>query len=97
MLHLNDITFRLGPRVLFDKAGAALPDGARVGFVGRNGTGKTTLFRMIAGELAPESGTISIPRRMRLGRVVRYDPNDVQNYLEGCRVSVSDPQERRHK
>ena len=47
MLHLNDITLRLGPRLLFDKATAALPGHARVGFVGRNGTGKTTLFRMI--------------------------------------------------
>src|SRR5271166_3963288 len=65
MLHINDVTLRLGPRILFDKASAALPDNARIGFVGRNGAGKTTLFRMIAGELAPESGTISYPRQMR--------------------------------
>ncbi len=32
---------------------------------------------------------------LKIGRAVRYDPADVQNYLEGCRVSVSDPQERR--
>ena len=55
MLHINDITLRLGPRVLFDKASAALPDNARIGFVGRNGAGKTTLFHMIAGEHRPES------------------------------------------
>jgi len=74
MLHINDLTYRLGARLLFDKASAALPEGGRVGFVGRNGTGKTTLFRMIAGDLAPESGTISIPRQMRLGRVEQEAP-----------------------
>jgi excisionase family DNA binding protein len=34
---------------------------------------------------------------LKIGRAVRYDPSDVQNYLEGCRVSVSDPRERRYK
>ncbi|MFB3923938.1 MAG: helix-turn-helix domain-containing protein [Terriglobia bacterium] len=32
---------------------------------------------------------------LKIGRAVRYDPADVQSYLEGCRVSVSDPRERR--
>jgi ATP-binding cassette subfamily F protein 3 len=74
MLHINDLTYRLGPRLLFDGATAALPDRARVGFVGRNGTGKTTLFRMISGELGPESGTITLPRLARLGRVEQEAP-----------------------
>ena len=34
---------------------------------------------------------------LKVGRAVRYDPGDVQRYLEGCRVSVSDPPERRQK
>jgi len=34
---------------------------------------------------------------LKIGRAVRYDPADVQTYLEGCRVSVSDPRERRRK
>ena len=74
MIHFNDLTYRLGPRLLFDKATVALPDRARVGFVGRNGAGKTTLFRMIAGELAPESGDIQLPRNARLGRVEQEAP-----------------------
>ncbi|WP_034992563.1 ABC-F family ATP-binding cassette domain-containing protein [Beijerinckia mobilis] len=74
MLHINDLTVRIGPRVLFDKATAALPDRARIGFVGRNGAGKTTLFRMISGEAVPESGTITIPKNMRLGRVEQEAP-----------------------
>ncbi len=74
MLHLNEITLRLGPRVLFDKASAALPEGARIGFVGRNGTGKTTLFKMIADELQPDLGSLSIPKHMKMGRVEQEAP-----------------------
>ncbi len=74
MLHISDITLRLGPRVLFDKASAALPERARIGFVGRNGTGKTTLFKMIADELQPDLGTLSIPKLMKMGRVEQEAP-----------------------
>ena len=74
VLHINDLTFRLGPRILFDKASIALPERGRVGFVGRNGTGKTTLFRMIVGEQDPESGSITVPRNMRIGRVEQEAP-----------------------
>jgi ATP-binding cassette, subfamily F, member 3 len=74
MLHLNDITLRLGSRLIFDNATAALPERGKVGLVGRNGTGKTTLLRIIAGELAPDAGTLSLPKQMRLGRVEQEAP-----------------------
>ncbi len=74
MLTIRDLTYRLGDRLLFDKAGVALPTRGRAGFVGRNGAGKTTLFRLIAGEIAPESGTIGIPSRAKLGRVEQEAP-----------------------
>jgi ATP-binding cassette subfamily F protein 3 len=82
MLHINDLTYRLGPRILFDRATAAIPTGARTGFVGRNGTGKTTLFRMIAGEVSPESGTLSIPRAMRLGQVEQEAPGGATTLID---------------
>ncbi len=53
MLHINDLTYRIGERLLIDGATVALPTGAHVGLVGRNGAGKTTLFRLIAGETRP--------------------------------------------
>jgi ATP-binding cassette, subfamily F, member 3 len=75
MFTINDITYRIGSRLLFDKASVALPAGARVGFVGRNGVGKTTLFRIIAGELEPESGSIAVPKATRMGRVEQEAPS----------------------
>ena len=74
MTTIADLTYRLGPRVLFDGASAQLPEGARVGFVGRNGAGKTTLFRLISGEIAAESGSITLPRRAKMGRVEQEAP-----------------------
>jgi ATP-binding cassette, subfamily F, member 3 len=82
MLHISELTYRLGPRVLFDKATAALPERARIGFVGRNGTGKTTLFNMIAGDLTPDSGTISVPKQMRIGRVEQEAPGGPTTLLD---------------
>ena len=52
MLHINDLTYRIEGRVIFDKATAGIPAGHKVGFVGRNGSGKTTLLRLIAGRAA---------------------------------------------
>ena len=70
MLHLNELTYRLGERLLIDGATVALPTGAHVGLIGRNGAGKTTLFRLICGELAPgERGDRpAAPRPRRPGR-----------------------------
>ena len=74
MLHLNDLTYRIGERVLFEHTGFVLPDGAKAGLVGRNGSGKTTLFRIITGELASESGTIRIPKGCRVGYIEQETP-----------------------
>ena len=82
MLHINDLTYRLGPRLLFDKATVAIPDGARVGFVGRNGTGKTTLFRLIRGEIGSEGGTITLGKGLRIGSVAQEAPAGPETLLE---------------
>src|SRR5277367_184592 len=82
MLHINDLTFRIGERLLIDAATVAIPTGARVGLVGRNGAGKTTLFRLIRGELGPESGTISIPKLSRIGSVEQEAPGGGQTLID---------------
>jgi ATP-binding cassette subfamily F protein 3 len=82
MLHINDLTFRIGHRVLIDHAGVAIPTGARVGLVGRNGAGKTTLFRIVRGELSSESGTISTARNARIGSVEQEAPGGAQTLID---------------
>src|SRR5947209_6283799 len=82
MLQIGDLTYRLGPRLLFDGASAMLPERSRVGLVGRNGAGKTTLFRLITGESAPEGGTIGLPRRARLGQVEQEAPGGETSLLD---------------
>ncbi len=69
MITIENLTKTYGRRVLFDNTGFALNRGERVGLVGRNGHGKTTLFRMILGEDYPDSGRILLPRNYRTGHV----------------------------
>jgi ATP-binding cassette, subfamily F, member 3 len=59
MLRIEDIRYSVEGRPLFEGASATIPTGHKVGLVGRNGTGKTTLFRLIRGELALEGGAIT--------------------------------------
>ncbi|MBY6152410.1 ABC-F family ATP-binding cassette domain-containing protein [Vannielia litorea] len=74
MLRISDISFAMEGRPLFEHASATIPEGHKVGLVGRNGTGKTTLFRLIRGELALEGGDISYPTRARIGGVAQEAP-----------------------
>src|SRR6476469_6165283 len=82
MLHINDLTYRIEGRVIFDKASAGIPAGHKVGFVGRNGSGKTTLLRLIAGELQPDDGGINVPRATRIGWVTQEAPGGPESLLE---------------
>ena len=67
MLQIENLTYRIGPRVLLDEASASIPAGHCVGLVGRNGTGKTTLLRLITNEIEADGGSITIPPRWRIG------------------------------
>ena len=69
MLTITDLSYRIQGRPLFENASLVLPDGSKTGFVGKNGTGKTTLFHLIQGHLAPETGTIEVNRKARIGSV----------------------------
>ncbi|MBV9078685.1 MAG: ABC-F family ATP-binding cassette domain-containing protein [Methylobacteriaceae bacterium] len=82
MLHISELTYRIGDRLILDRASAALPARARVGLVGRNGAGKTTLFRIVQGEIASEGGEVSLPRGTRIGAVAQEAPGGPETLLE---------------
>ena len=82
MLKIEDITYNVEGRPLFEGASATIPTGHKVGLVGRNGAGKTTLFRLIRGELALEGGAITLPQRTRIGGVAQEVPSSETSLLD---------------
>ena len=82
MLSISDISIRLAGRLLIDRSTVQIIPGARVGLVGRNGTGKSTLFRAIRGELATESGSITVPSRWRVGSLAQEAPDGPESLIE---------------
>ena len=82
MLIIDDISLRIAGRLLLDHASLTLPAGSKAGFVGRNGTGKTTLFKAITGELPTETGSISFPKNTRIGQVAQEAPGTEEPLIE---------------
>jgi len=81
MLVIDDLTVRIGGRPLIEGASARITNGARVGLVGRNGTGKTTLFGVIAGDISAEQGEVEMPSRWRIGRLAQEAPDGPESLL----------------
>ena len=62
MLTISGITYRIAGRTLIEDASAQIADGWKVGLIGRNGTGKSTLLDLIRGERGLDGGAIALPR-----------------------------------
>jgi ATP-binding cassette subfamily F protein 3 len=72
MIRVENLTKCFGSRLLFENVSFKVNSRERVGLVGRNGHGKTTLFRIILGEEAPDSGAVVFPRHYRIGHVSQH-------------------------
>ncbi|MBI1407578.1 MAG: ATP-binding cassette domain-containing protein [Caulobacter sp.] len=92
MLQINDLTFNAWGRRFFDKATVTLPTGGKVGLVGRNGIGKSTLFKLILGELHAGDDEIRIPKAARIGSVDQEHPATPVSLLD----TVLEADEERH-
>jgi len=82
MLTIEDLTYRIEGRPLFQAAGLSVHAGERIGLVGRNGSGKSTLLRLIAGELDPEGGRIRIAGGQRVGRLRQEAPAGPESLID---------------
>ncbi len=74
MLQINDLTFDAWGRRFFDHATVSIPVGAHVGLVGRNGVGKSTLFKLILDQLHAGDGEIGYPKNARIASVDQEHP-----------------------
>ncbi|HEV8679129.1 MAG TPA: ABC-F family ATP-binding cassette domain-containing protein, partial [Stellaceae bacterium] len=85
MLTISGLSYRVGGRhgrALFDEANAQIPEGSRLGLVGRNGAGKSTLLDLIRGRLLPDRGDIFLPKGHRIGFLAQEAPSGPANALD---------------
>ena len=82
MLRITDLSYSIDGRVLIENATAVIPTGHKVGLVGRNGTGKTTLFKMIRNELILDTGEINLPRGWKIGGVSQEVPGNEVSLID---------------
>jgi len=90
MIQVNNLDKCYGRQVIFERAGFTLNPGERVGLVGRNGHGKTTLFKMILGKDHPDSGCISIPNGYKIGHLAQHISFSEQTVLKEACLSLPD-------
>ena len=83
MLSINNLTYRIGARTLIEESSVNIMDGWKVGLVGANGTGKSTLFKLISGELQADMGRINLgPIRSALLQIHHAKAADIAAVLQ---------------
>src|SRR5699024_1152612 len=82
MLNLNEVTLRRGPRRLLSNVNFTLHAGQHVGIVGRNGTGKSSLFALLLGELDADAGNVQVPSQLEIATVRQASPSGAQTAID---------------
>jgi ATP-binding cassette subfamily F protein 3 len=105
MLQITNLTFNAWGRQFLDDASVSLPPGSKVGLVGRNGIGKSTLFKIVLGELAGNGDEVSLPKTARVASVDQEHPAtpvsvldtileaDVERHDLMTRLDTAEPEE----
>jgi len=84
MIIASNLEKSFGPQVLFDGVSFLINPGERIGLVGKNGTGKSTLFKMILGSEKYDSGTLSTPKGYRIGALEQHIHFTQNTVLKEC-------------
>ncbi len=82
VIHLRNVRLRRGPEPLLDSATASILRGEKVGIVGRNGSGKSSLLALIKGELTPDQGNLEIPGGLTFAAVTQELPDSDRPVIE---------------
>ncbi|MES1163474.1 MAG: ATP-binding cassette domain-containing protein, partial [Rhizobacter sp.] len=82
MLVLNNVSLRRGVKLVLDGASVVLQPGEKIGLVGRNGAGKSSLFSLLTKRLQSDAGDVSMPPRWRIGEVAQEMPETDQGATE---------------
>ncbi|WP_205231309.1 ABC-F family ATP-binding cassette domain-containing protein [Azospira oryzae] len=97
MITLKNIVLRRGTKVVLDRASVTINPGEKVGLVGRNGAGKSSLFALLNGNLHEDGGDVSIPSQWRMAQVAQDMPETEQSatdfVIEGDTVLLAAQQE----
>ncbi|HPM41938.1 MAG TPA: ATP-binding cassette domain-containing protein, partial [bacterium] len=98
MLSISNLTKSYGRQLLFDGASLHMSQGERLGLMGRNGHGKTTLFRIILGVEEPDGGSIEMPRGYRIGHLEQHlrwqSPTVLEVACEGLGIDAENERYR---
>jgi len=79
MLVLSQLSLRRGTKLVLDRASLTVQPGEKVGLVGRNGAGKSSLFSLLAGRLHADAGDLALPPRWRIGEVAQEMPESAES------------------
>src|SRR5690606_15044160 len=82
MLKLTHLALRRGPRLLLEDVSLQIHPGQKVGITGANGSGKSSLFSLILGEIAPDGGDMTFPRDWVIAHVAQETPSDPRPAIE---------------
>jgi ATP-binding cassette subfamily F protein 3 len=90
MIELSNVSKSYGPNELFSELNLRLNSGNKIGLVGRNGTGKSTLFKLILGEEQPDSGDIATPKNYKIGALKQYFDFKEKTLLDETATALSE-------
>ncbi len=88
MIKISGLNKTFGGQVLFDDLNLNVNKGERIGLVGRNGHGKTTLFQMIIGNVEKNSGSIIVPKNYTIGHLEQHLHFTKPTVLEECSLGL---------
>lgn len=93
MIKISGLNKAFTTKVLFDDLNLSINRGEKIGLVGRNGHGKSTLFQMILGNVEPDSGIISVPKGYKIGHLQQHLHFTKSTVLEECALGLPEGEE----